>query len=181
MIAPDTTYTQTERLQQKTIAYLFVLPPADFCVWTMDSSRRISDLVAQELYSMQHLQGLNTTFLPQQSNFIQLYRRDHSPSSCLWMVPPTPFHLPIHIPGCLYNLPVLPRPTELCLQPPCPECCVDKVVLYRCLSDLAQLSFHWIPGHCNICPNQITDLLAKTGDCTSSSSLPLGLLVSAYP
>ena len=74
----------------------------------MVTSRRILDPVAQESYSMRHLQGLNITFLPRQSSFIQLHRRDHSPPSCPWMVSPTSLHLLIHLPGCLYKQPVLP-------------------------------------------------------------------------
>ena len=96
-------------------------------------------------------------------------------------VPPTSEHLPIHLPGCLYKLQFLHLPPELCVKPSCPKCCVDNLVLYRCLSDLAQLSFHWISGHCDICPNEITDLVAKTNNGIPYSSLPLGLLVSAYP
>ena len=175
MIAPDTTHTDRKAAAEDYLADLLL--PISVSGLTIPS-RQILDPVAQESYFMQHLQGLNITFLPQQFNFIQLHRRDHSPPPCPWMVPPTSLHLPIHVPGCLYKPPDLPLPPEVCLKPPYLECCVDNLVLYCCLSDLAQLSFHWIPGHCNICPNEITDLLAKTSDNIPSSTLPLGL--SAY-
>ena len=90
MIAPDMTLIQTKRRQQRTT---FLIYPMSISVsWLMASSRQILDPVVQESYSMRHLQGLNITFLPQKSNFIQLDRRDHSPSTCPWMVPPTSHH-----------------------------------------------------------------------------------------
>ena len=113
---------------------------------------------------MRHLQKLNITLLPRQSNFTQLHRRYHSLPPCLWIVPATSLHLPIYVPGCLYKLPVLPLSLEVCLQPSCPKCCVNNLVQYRCLFDLAQLSPRWIPGHCDICPNEIADMLAKTSN-----------------
>ena len=140
MIAPDTNHIQTERLQRRTTSLIY--PVLISVSGLMVLYQQILDSVEQESYSMRHLQGLNITFLPRQSNFIQLHHRDHSPPSCPWMLFSTSLHSPIHLPGCLYKLPVLPLPPELCLKPLCPECCVDNLVLYRCPSDLAQMSFH---------------------------------------
>ena len=172
MIAPDTTHIQTERLQRRSASLIYTLPIS--VSGLMVPSQQILDAVALESYSMRHLQGLNIPFPPRQSNFTQLHCRDHSPPLGSWMVPPTLLHLPIHVLGSLYKLPVLPHPPELCLLPPIPECFADNLVLYRCLSDMAQLSFHWIPGHRDVCPHEIANLLAKTGNSIHSSSLPHG-------
>ena len=122
--------------------HLSDLPPANLCVRTDGSVATNFGPGRARVFSMQHPRGLNITFLSRQSNFIQLQRRDHSPPSCPRIMPPTLLYLPIHVPGCLYQLPVLPRTPELCLKLPCPECCVENLVLYRFPSDLAQLSFH---------------------------------------
>ena len=80
VIAPDMTHIQTERPQQRTTSLIYPMPIS--VSGLMVQSRRILDPMAQESYSMRHLQGLNISFLSRQSNFNQLHRRDHSPSSC---------------------------------------------------------------------------------------------------
>ena len=92
MIAPDTTHIQTERPQRRTTSLIYPLPISVFGL--MVPFRQNLYPVAQESYSIRHVKGLNITFLPRRVNFIQLHRRDHSPTSCLWMVPPTSLHFP---------------------------------------------------------------------------------------
>ena len=76
MIAPDTTHIQIETPQRRTNFLIYPLPISVSGLMVL--SVQILDLAAQESYSMRHMQGLNITFLPRQSNFIQLYRRNHS-------------------------------------------------------------------------------------------------------
>ena len=137
--------------------------------------------MAQESYSMRHLQGLNITFLPDSpisSTFTtEITVLRHALGWSLQHHSTCPF-IPLVV---FYELPILPLPPGLSLKPLCPKCCVDNLVLNLCLSDLAQLSFDWIPGHCKICPNEVVELLAKTGNGIPSCSLHLRSLVSANP
>ena len=143
MIAPDKTHIQIETPQRKTTSLIYPLP---ICVWTDGSVRTNFGpggtgvlFYATYARTQHHFPSPTVRFYP------ALPQKSQS-SSCPWMVPPTSLHLPIHLPECLYKLPVLPLPPELCLKPPYLECCVNNLVLYCCLSNLAQLSLHWIPG-----------------------------------
>ena len=96
MIAPDTTHIYTERPQRSTTSLIYPLPIS--VSGLMVPFWQILDPVAQESYSMRHLQRLNITFLPPQSNFNRFHSRDYSLPSCPWMVPPTSLQHPWMVP-----------------------------------------------------------------------------------
>ena len=114
VIAPDTTHIQTEQPQQRTTSLIYLLP-ISVCVWTDGSvSTNFGPggagvlSYATSARTQHHFPFLTVQFHLPSSQRSQSFVMPLDGASNI-----TP--LAHSYPGCLYKLPVLPRPPELCL------------------------------------------------------------------
>ena len=93
--------------------YVSDLPHAYLCFWTAVGPVQTNfGPGGTGVLVYAHLQGLNITFLPRHSNFIQLHNRDHSPPS-------------LHLPNA-HSCPWLSLQTS---DPPSPSCTLPPTSL----------------------------------------------------
>ena len=144
MIAPDTTHIQTKRPQRRTTYLIYPQPISVSGLMVL--SPKIAGVLfyATSARTQYHFPTQIDQFHPASPQRSQSFIMPLDGACNI-----TP--LAHSCSCCLYKLPVLLHPPKSCLLPPCPKCCMDNLVLYCCLYDMAQLSFHWIPGHCDIC------------------------------
>ena len=171
MIAPYTTHIQTEWPQRRTTSLIYPLSLSvsglmvrcdEFWTWWHKS------LILCNIYK----DSTPLSFpdcLSSSSFTAEITVLHHAFGWCLQHHSTCPFmYLAVFFANSQSSLSLLNSASNLLA----PKCCMGSLVLFCSLSDLAQLSFHRMPGHCDICPNEIAYLLAKISDSIPSSSLP---------
>ena len=161
--------------------YLSDLPPANLCVWTDGSvPTNLGPGGAGVLFYMTSARTLYSFPSP----IVQFHPASPQRSQSSIM----PLDGASNITPLAYSFPWLSLQTPSPLSPSWTlPLTALSLILCRQSGPLSLLiwfgptSIHWIPGHCDMYLDEIAGLLAKTGDGTSSSSMPLGLLVNTYP